>query len=338
MVAPDAVLMADRPAVLDDRLAGGGLQATPAVEGLVGLCAESEDVRRVEAGAARVDVGQVAERVDPLAAAVAFEAVAERPPHRRGKVRQTPPVDGRLECVDRVAEVPQRVAQVRGPEPVPEPLTAERAADAGPAVAPDDRADLPHGRLDELLQARGGDEQEARLRADPAEAEPRPQGPDAASVAGQGEEGRRFERGREPDHRQRQPRPADVAGGLERARPVGQEPGRDRLDARLRYDADGRLGQDSEPALGSEYELAQVRTGRGCRMGRQVDRAGRGLQPAAREERLDPSEPHRLLAGRAGRHPAADGRALPGLWEVAQRQAVWRERGLDVRPERARPE
>src|SRR6185369_14972935 len=110
-----------------------------------------------------------------------------------------------------------------------------------------------------------------------------------------------------------QPGPADVAGRLEGARPVRQEPGRDRLDAPRRNDPDGRLGQDAGPALRPEGELAEVGPGRRGRVWRQLERAGRRLESAAGEQVLDPPEPDRLLAGRASRHPAAEGRALPRL-------------------------
>ena len=67
MIAPDAVLVADRSAVIDDDSARRVLELLPAGERLVRIRSAAEDVRRVEARATRIDVGKVAERVDALA-------------------------------------------------------------------------------------------------------------------------------------------------------------------------------------------------------------------------------------------------------------------------------
>ena len=104
---------------LDDDLAGRGLERAPAVERLVGIGREPEDVGRVQARAARVAVRQVAEGVDALADG--FEPVSERAPELGGQVGEGRPVGRGLERVDRVAGVPQRVAQVRCREPAVPP-------------------------------------------------------------------------------------------------------------------------------------------------------------------------------------------------------------------------
>ena len=98
-----------------------------------------------------------------------------------------------------------------------------------------------------------------------------------------------------------------------------------------RHRPDGRLGEDPEPTLRAEDELAQVGPGRRGRVGRQVERSGRRLEPAAGEQRLDPAEPERALARRAGDDPAAERRVLPGLRLVAEQPAPRPERRLEGR-------
>ena len=119
VVEADAVLVADRRPVLDDHPARRRLERPPARERLVGVGREAEDVRRVEARPGRVHVRQVAEGMDALAGRL--EAVAERPSERGGQVGEPRPVGRGLERVDRVARIPQRVAQVRGGEPTVPP-------------------------------------------------------------------------------------------------------------------------------------------------------------------------------------------------------------------------
>src|SRR5258706_609084 len=110
------MLMTDRPRMLDDDAARRGLEATPAHERLVRVAGQPEDVRRVQAGAARVDVGQVAERKDAFAKVV--ETVSQSLLDRCGEIRQAGPVDRGLEGVDGVACLPQGVAEIGRAEAV----------------------------------------------------------------------------------------------------------------------------------------------------------------------------------------------------------------------------
>ena len=102
-----------------------------------------------------------------------------------------------------------------------------------------------------------------------------------------------------------------------------------------RPDAQGHLGEEAEPAFAAEHRLAQV--GPGARRWQAADRefAARRRHPAGVEELLDPAVAQRLLAGRAGHDPAAGGRELERLREVAERHAVRRQRRLDRRAGRA---
>ena len=140
VVGADAVLVADGPAVGDDDLARRGLEPAPALERLVRVGREPEDVRGVQARPAPVDVRQVAERVDALAERL--EAVPERRPERGGERLEPAPVDGGLERVHRVPGVPERVAQVRAAEALPHPSAAATTRRRGRPGAPRDRADV----------------------------------------------------------------------------------------------------------------------------------------------------------------------------------------------------
>src|SRR5437879_802807 len=186
MVSPDAVLVADRPATLDDRVAGRPLQAPPSVEGCVRVVVEANDVRHVQARAGRVEVRQVAEDVDTFA--IGLEAARERPLDTLRETADPRPVRRRFERVDGIAGIPQGVPQVGRAEAGPEPLPSERAADARATVTPNDGSDLANGQLDELLGATGSDEEKRRVGPDAAHPEPGTQRPDTTGSAAQGEQ------------------------------------------------------------------------------------------------------------------------------------------------------
>ncbi len=93
------------------------------------------------------------------------------------------------------------------------------------------------------------------------------------------------------------------------------------VGGQLRH-AHRRLRQDAEPPFRTEHHFAQVDAGGRRRKGRDRERAGRGFDLAAREQALDAAVAQRLLAGRARDDPAAQGRVVEGLREVAERVAV----------------
>ncbi len=131
------------------------------------------------------------------------------------------------------------------------------------------------------------------------------------------------------------PRPARGRPSIPRSQSGDEQ--RDRsLVVRHRHRPDRRLGHDPEPTLRPEDDLAEVGAGSRGRMGRQVEGAGRGLEPSAGEQRLDPAEAERALAGRAGDDPAAERRELPGLRLVTQHPAPGPERRLERRTGRRR--
>ena len=222
VVAPDAVLVADRAAARDDRLARGGLQRAPALERLVRVGGEPEDVRRVQARAARVDVREVAERVDALA--VVVEPVAERlrrrplassrggassrPPSRACRTRSRPPTARRAGP----ARGTGRDATSRprpGTPTAPCPLAIAAASRTAP------RESVRGGRSRRRAAAPGlGDASCAEVGAERA---------DLARMLGQREERPGLDRGREADHRQRQ---AGSARGRARPRHARGQSGR----------------------------------------------------------------------------------------------------------------
>ncbi len=137
VVAPHAVLVADRAAAGHDRLGCRRLEARPALQRPVGVLGQAEDVRRVQARARRVDVRQVGERVHPLA--LGRQALAQAGRDGRQESRHGRPGRRRLERVDRVARVPQGVAEVRATGSAGRPrhgrtTAAGRCRDAAPTI------------------------------------------------------------------------------------------------------------------------------------------------------------------------------------------------------------
>ena len=125
MVASDAVLVADRRAVLDDQPAGGRLERQPAPVGALRPRGAAEDVGHVDARSPRCRRGTGGRRRGPARSRprARRRAPGTRAAASAGRPR---PVGGRLQGVDRVAGVPQRVAQVRLAEPAGVPAAPER--------------------------------------------------------------------------------------------------------------------------------------------------------------------------------------------------------------------
>ena len=158
------------------------------------------------------------------------------------------------------------------------------------------------------------DEQQARLGPDPPEPEvaaeragaPRPSPARASSRRG-------LERGREADHRQRQTGAGDLAGGLDRARPVPAGTSAGIASTRgFGDDPDRRLGEDRRtgpPSRGRARGGPDRRPTPGCG-GSSIVPAGASSAPAG-EERLDPAEPDRLLARPTGRRPSRRASSAP---------------------------
>ena len=97
----------------------------------------------------------------------------------------------------------------------------------------------------------------------------------------------------------------EAVDGGHPALPVGDEQGQRLLVVGDRHRTDGRLGEDPEPALRAEDELAEVGAGRRRRVGRQLERSRRRLEPAARRTGASiRPKPERALARRAGRRPS----------------------------------
>ena len=206
-----------------------------------------------------------------------------------------------------------------------------------PPWPPDDRAGLADRRLDDASGAARADEQEARLRPDAAQ----PRGSAASSPAtaasparassvavSSGVETRTIDSG--------SPARAIVAGRLERraASRAGTRPGTPRARASARP---GRSPRSRSRAGPPSRARAGGGPGRRPTPGAAAAPASRPAPRRGRRRRASSirPKPDRLLAGRPRRDPAAERRALERLREVAERQAVRRERRLEVRPDRA---
>ena len=302
---------------------------------LVGVGAEPEQVRHVQARARRVDVRQVGEHVDPLVPV--RERRADRQLQPREQARQPRPVGGGLERLGAVARRDQRVAQVRRPQPGPIPGVGERGQlDA--AVPAERRAGLgprPPSRCAPSRSPRPG--AGTSRTAGVGRGGTRPSARSWRGLSANARSARVSRDGRQAEHRQ-----ARVATGRGRAPPRAPRPSRASPTRRTRSasGSGGRpqhdVGEEPEPALRAEDELAEVRAGRGGGERRQVERARGRLEDAAREQLLDPPEAQAAHPRAAGRDPAADRRELERLGLVADRQAVRRERLGERRPGRPR--
>ena len=324
VVAPDAVLVADRPAVGDDRLARGRLEPSPALERLVRVGGQAEDVGRVQARPARVEVRQVAEGVDPLADRRRGRAAAPARA-RAASVRQRRPVDRRLQRVRRRSRRPTaRCAGTAARTAVARHAGADtRQADAARRR---ERADRPRPRSPGRPRPVPviADEHEARARALAAPAQVAAEQRAPPVIAGQRDRGRvssgvetrtiaaagRPGPGARPSVQRPRPSRARCRRGRRRARGAGTRP-------------DGDVGDDPEPALRAEHELAQVRAGRRCRdtaAGRAIRRASRrGRRRTGASIRPDPSDS--WPADRVATQPPTV-EILERLREVAERQAA----------------
>ena len=111
-----------------------------------------------------------------------------------------------------------------------------------------------------------------------------------------------------------------------------------RFVLRQRRDPELDLRDGADPPFAAQDQLAQVRPGSRSRHIRYGHRAVRRLDARAREHLLDAPVAQRLLAGRAGGDPAANGGQLKGLRKMAERVAVLLELPLKCRAGSARAE
>src|SRR5689334_8957726 len=132
MLTADAMLMADRAAVRDDRRARRGLEGLPAAVGVVGVRAQPKEKCRVDAGPVRIDMREVREGMHALAHA--GECGAQRALDCGNHRRDIAPVCRRLDRVDGETVLPQLVAQIRRAEAPALPLAAKRPPDMHTAM------------------------------------------------------------------------------------------------------------------------------------------------------------------------------------------------------------
>ena len=262
---------------------------------------------------------EVREDVDPLA--VAGRARPRRRPRGGRAAAARRPSRSRSRACPSRSRGPQRVAQVRRPEAGARPRPGE-GRDRGAAVGADDRpAPRPGGlrgrRRPATPTRRSAQSRGCRGRA----------GTPAARGPGQAcrRSARRVRLSTGVDRRSTE-RPIRACASARTASWPASQPGRAQASRRSTSGSGlvRRMTSVRKPeaALGAEDELAQVRAGGGGRERRHVERAGRGLERAAREQLLDPPGAEAAKARPAGRHPAADRRELEGLGLVSDREAA----------------
>jgi hypothetical protein len=193
-------------------------------------------------------------------------------------------------------------------------------------VAPEARGGLGSRRLHGAGCAARPDEEQAPVIGTPPGTEVRAERPELARPVGEREERAGLGEGRQAEHRQAGPRTGEVVGRLEPRGPAGHRPGIDPIRRGQRGRPQDDVGEEPEPALRPEDELAQVRAGGGGGERRQVERPGGRLEDAAREQLLDAADAQTPHPRAAGRDPAPDRRELERLRLVAHRQAVGGER------------
>ena len=331
VIGADAVVMGDRRALGDDRVRGGPLDGQRPCPRLVRVGAEPEQVGHVQAGARRVDVRQVGEHVDPLVPV--RERRADRQLQPREQARQPRPVGGGLERLGAVAGRDERVAQVRRPQAGPVPGVGERGQLH--ATVPAERgAGLAPRRLHGARRPARPDQEQAPVGRPASGTEVRAQRAELAGLVGEREQRARLLDRRQAEHRQAGSRPGEVARRLEPLGPAGHRPRVEAVGVGERGRPQHDVGEEPEPALRPEDELAEVRARRGGRERRQVERSRGRLEDAAREQLLDPPETQAAHPRAAGRDPAADRRELERLRLVADGQAVRRQRLGECRPGR----
>ncbi|MNF51701.1 hypothetical protein D3C84_330250 [compost metagenome] len=141
---------------------------------------------------------------------------------------------------------------------------------------------------------------------------------DLLRVTGQRQLGFGFHRVGQTQHRQRHARLGQLADGLQRLGPIGQEHTVETFIGGQCADPYLHLGNDPEAALTTQHHFAQIGSGRRGRKGGNVQRSGKGFQGPAGEQLLDPPIAQRLLATGAAGDPTTQGRQLPRLREMPQ--------------------
>ncbi len=97
-----------------------------------------------------------------------------------------------------------------------------------------------------------------------------------------------------------------------------------------------RLGDDAEDSLGAGEHPVGTHAGAGAGQATRLPGSRRGDRAGGLDEVLDVGVQGGEVPGRARGDPATEGGVLEGLGEVAQREAVLGELGLEGRPQGAR--
>ena len=162
MIQPDAVLVADRPAMFHDDAAGRAFQNLPAAQRFIRAVSAAVEIGYVDAGPIFVHVREVGKDKDMLADFCQSLADDLLGFFRRWQDRR--PRDGSLQRIQGVTALPERVAQIGRQEARFFPHFADGRARPQPSVGADDipgRGELLPGSLILLFGGEPRDQQAA---------------------------------------------------------------------------------------------------------------------------------------------------------------------------------
>ena len=200
-----------------------------------------------------------------------------------------------------------------------------------PPCAPDDRAGLGSRSPGDALPASDTHEEERPVGRLATHPQVSPQRTDLRRPVGKREQRAALGRRRQAQHRESGPGLGDPTRTGHACLPARKRVGLEAVHFGERHRAQDHVGEDAETTLRAEHQLAQVRSGSRRGVGGHVQRPGRCLERAAREQLLDPPSADAPEAGAASRHPAASGRQLKRLWLVTDGEPPLGKGGREIR-------
>ncbi len=260
---------------------------------------------------------------DAAAAAGLLERALGGLDHRPVQILEAVPGDGRLEGLADHAAGDERVAQVRrAQEDLPPGADRVLAIGRGAAPAPH-RSPVVRGQLQRPVHP--------RLHGMIRRLEPEHEQRAVLRSAGEG----RLARVEQAAVRRVEAALPERADSLGTLREVPERDSGRRLVGRAVLQAHPRLRDHAEDALGADQHPIRARARAGARQPPRLDRSRRGDGGDRLDEVVDVGVEGREMPAGAGGDPAAQGRELERLREVAQGQAVLAQLVLQLRAGRA---
>lgn len=327
--ASDAVVVSDRSAGFHEGRARGPFDRRPAGDGRLGSIGRWKEKSEVEGGAVPIRVGKVAEHLD---AGLPAQRVCEGRPDAGAGFKSARPGDCGLQGVGGPAPVEEILSKIGVPKTITEPLFPGGGAETDPTLLSDDLPRPEEGLGNLVRLTRGPGEHQAGVLGDPSKAEP---GADEAGAGHMAQaDGHRhtgFIGIRETQHEETGIRQTELPIGFEGLLKIGKEKGLHPLPGGTWPGAHRDLRDQAETTLRAHDQLSEIGPrGRGRKSGK-APVSLRRCQDETRDHVLDAAVAQALLSGRPGRHPAAQGRQLPGLGVVAQAATMGLELGLHLR-------